>query len=80
MKPQLKAPVETAETRAHNRASLRDAAAVSLQSAETMLRLLSESYEEGRDGKFSAVHPRNGFNSMARQIEKLKKALKTAKV
>lgn len=80
MKHAHKPHTETAETRAHNRASLRDAAAVSLQSAETMLRLLSESYEEGRDGKFSAVHPHNGFRSMTRQIEKLKKALKNAKV
>ncbi|MEG5932486.1 hypothetical protein UXN85_20685 [Enterobacter hormaechei] len=62
------------------RNALRDEAAALLEQAEAMLAELAASYTEEEDGKFSACHPRNGFDSTLRQVEKLRKPLARAKV
>ena len=62
------------------RAALRDVAAALLEQAEALLAELKDSYTEEEDGKFSACHPYNGFNSLRQQVARLRKPLKGAKV
>lgn len=62
------------------RTALRDEAAALLEQAEALLTELTDGYTEEQDGKFSACHPHNGFDSVMRQISRLRKPLARAKV
>lgn len=66
---------ESDHTRTANREHLRNAAAVSLQSAETMLKILIESYDKG----FSLKSQRE-YATLIKKIEKLKSELLAVKV
>lgn len=71
-------PVEW--TKKDERQRLRDEAAAMLEQAEKLLTELADGYTEEVDGKFSACHPHNGFDSMARQIGQLRKSVARGKV
>lgn len=62
------------------RTALRDEAAALLEQTEALLAELTDSYTEEQDGKFSACHPKNGFESVKSQLAKIRKSLARAKV
>lgn len=63
------------QTRAYNRAYLRDAACSSLQSAETLLQHVAESFGAGE-----SPQARRDLAAFIKRIEKLKKELKEVRI
>jgi|GEM_PF-5911357 len=67
-------------TSKEERMLLRDEVTAKLEQAEAALLVLVNSYIEENDGKLSACHSRQGFASSLNQIQKLRKAIKGARV
>lgn len=58
----------------------RDEAIALMEQAEAALMALVESYATELDGKFSACHPRSGLSNNLNQMQKMRKAIKSAKL
>ncbi|MEB2478114.1 hypothetical protein QMM96_22045 [Citrobacter freundii] len=61
------------------RVALRDQARVALEQAKALLDEISNSYDDAAE-KISAIHPKAGYSSTSKQVDKLIKSLSRAKV